>query len=185
MKLIIRRICAKFVQNLFLAYILLSYDLFGEQGLAQSLSARAVFCERGLEFDSLEEASNPCFEFFSFHVALRTGFVQSLEFLPVKKSGNLPSNFPDLEKDWKMEFKSGKMGKSLDTFFVLVKSYSLFSLRWQRIVTKTLFLPFLEVSIDHLFDNLESGKRKYYFGKKSGKRPEFWIQKSVRTLQVT
>ena len=41
---------------LFLAYILLSYDLLEEQGLAQSVSARAVFCERGLEFDSLEEA---------------------------------------------------------------------------------------------------------------------------------
>ena len=39
-----------------LAYILLSYDLLEEQGLAQSISARAVFCERGLEFDSLEEA---------------------------------------------------------------------------------------------------------------------------------
>ena len=41
---------------LFLAYILLSYDLFEEQRLAQSVIARAVFCERGLEFDSLEEA---------------------------------------------------------------------------------------------------------------------------------
>lgn len=40
---------------LFLAYFLLSYDLFEEQGLAQSVIARAVFCERGLEFDSLEE----------------------------------------------------------------------------------------------------------------------------------
>lgn len=59
------------------------------------------------------------------------------------------------------------------------------SLRLQRIVKKALFLPFLEVSIDHLFDNLESGKKNYYFGKKAGKRPEFGIQKSVRTLQVT
>ena len=103
----------------------------------------------------------------------------------MKKSGNLPSNFPDLGKDRKMELKSGKMVKSLDIFFVLVKSYSMSSLRLQRIVKKALFLPFLEVPIDHLFDNLESGKKNYYFGKKSGKRPEFWIQKSVRTLQVT
>ena len=103
----------------------------------------------------------------------------------MKKSGNLPSNFPDLEKDRNMELKSGKMVKSLDIFFVLVKSYSMSSLRLQRIVKKALFLPFLEVSIDHLFDNLESGKKNYYFGKKSGKRPEFGIQKSVRTLQVT
>ena len=79
--------------------------------------------------------------------------------MPMKKSGNLPSNFPDLGKDWKMELKSGKMVKSLDIFFVLVKSYSMSSLRLQRIVKKALFLPFLEVSIDHLFDNLESGKK--------------------------
>ena len=31
------------------------------------------------------------------------------------------------------------------------------------------------------FDNLESGKRNDCFGK-SGKSPEFWIQKSVQTL---
>ena len=34
------------------------------------------------------------------------GFVQSLEFL--KKSWNLPKNFPDLEKVWKIEIKSWK-----------------------------------------------------------------------------
>ena len=107
------------------------------------------------------------------------------------KSGNLPSNFPDLEKDWKMVksldiFFKATASASLEAFFfVLGKSYSMSSLRLQRIVKRALFLPFLEVSIDHLFDNLESGKRNYYFGKKSGKRPEFWIQKSVRTLQVT
>ena len=33
-----------------------------------------------------------------------------------------------------------------------------------------------EVSIDHLFDDLESGKRNYCFGKKSGKSLEVWIQ---------
>ena len=66
-----------------------------------------------------------------------TGFVQSLEFL--KKSRNLPSNFPDLGKVWKREIKSGKMVKSLEflffqsynmcfiseIFFVLVNSYSI------------------------------------------------------------
>ena len=43
------------------------------------------------------------------------------------------------------------------------------------------FVPALLWSIDHLFDNLSLGK-KYCFEKKSGKRFEFWIQKSVRTL---
>ena len=42
---------------------------------------------------------------------------------------------------------------------------------------KALFLCFVfKFSIDHLFDNLESGKRKYCFGKKSAKSLEFWIQ---------
>ena len=40
-----------------------------------------------------------------------TGSVQSLEFL--KKSWNLQSNFPDLDKVWKREIKFGKMVKSL------------------------------------------------------------------------
>ena len=44
-----------------------------------------------------------------------TGFVHSLEFL--KNSWNLPSNFPDPEKVWRMEVKSGKMVKSLEFFF--------------------------------------------------------------------
>ena len=34
-----------------------------------------------------------------------------------------------------------------------------------------------QVSFDHQFDNLESGKINSCFGKKSGKRLEFWIQK--------
>ena len=45
------------------------------------------------------------------------------------------------------------------------------------------FVPaFFKVSFDHVFDNLESGKRNYCFGKKSGKSLGFWIQKSVQTL---
>ena len=39
---------------------------------------------------------------------------------------------------------------------------------------KALFLRFLRcLLITDLFDNLESGKRIYYFGKKSGKSLEF------------
>ena len=41
---------------------------------------------------------------------------------------------------------------------------------------KRFVLTFFEVSVDHhLFDNLESGKRSYCFGKKFGKSFEFWI----------
>ena len=48
---------------------------------------------------------------------------------------------------------------------------------------KTFFLCFLSVKFCMYppFDNLESGKRNDCFGK-SGKSPEFWIQKSVQTL---
>ena len=42
-------------------------------------------------------------ESISTHVHC-TGFVQSLEFL--KKSGNLRTTFPDLEKVWKLKAKS-------------------------------------------------------------------------------
>lgn len=62
--------------------------------------------------------------------------------------------------------------------FVLVKSYSISPARLQRIMEKAWFLLFLKVSIDQLFDNLESGKEIliFVFEKK------FWIQKSVQTL---
>ena len=43
---------------------------------------------------------------------------------------------------------------------------------------------FLKVCFDHLFDNLESGKRNYCFGKKCENSPEFWIQKSLGTLML-
>ena len=47
------------------------------------------------------------------------------------------------------------------------------------------FFPFFfKVSIDHLFDDLELGKRNYCFEKRSGKSLEFWIQKSVRSLMT-
>ena len=107
------------------------------------------------------------------------------------ESWNLPSNFPDLEKVWKMERKFGRwswfflsqLQKVLYeyNFFLLVKSYSISPVHLQGIMKKALFLLLLGFYWSH-FDNLESGKRKYCFGKKSGKSLEFRIQKSVRTL---
>ena len=47
-------------------------------------------------------------------VLMKPGFVQSLKFL--KKSGNLRTTFPDLEKVWKLKAKSWKMGWSLEFF---------------------------------------------------------------------
>ena len=51
---------------------------------------------------------------WSTSIGTLTGFVQSLEFL--KKSGNLRTTFPDLEKVWKLKAKSWKMGLSLEFF---------------------------------------------------------------------
>ena len=64
----------------------------------------------------------------------------------------------------------------IETFFVLVKSYSISPVCFQPtyIMKKSLFLRFLRsLLITDLFDNLESGKRNYCFGKKSGKSLEF------------
>ena len=86
------------------------------------------------------------------------GFVQSLEFL--KKPWNLPSNFPDLEKVWKIERNSGEMVKSLKfffqsynkcflsdlIFFVLVKSYSISPVRLQCVREKSFVLKSLKLA---------------------------------------
>ena len=70
-----------------------------------------------------------------------------------------------------------------EIFFVFVKSYSASHVCLQRTTKKALFL-FSMVSIDHLFDNLELGKRNDCFEKRSGKSREFWIPKSVRSLMT-
>ena len=66
-------------------------------------------------------------------------------------------------------------------FFGLVKSYSISPVCLQRSTKKALLLASFKVSTltDHLFDNLESGKRNYCFGKKV---LNFGSKKSVRTL---
>ena len=101
-----------------------------------------------------------------------------LEF--VKKSWNLPSNFPDLEGIWNIEVKSGKNGKKSCVFFpkllqVLYKwnvfcfGQILFNLvRTFAVHRKKRFVPaFLRsILITYYVDNLESGKRNYCFGKK-------------------
>jgi len=100
-----------------------------------------------------------------------TGFIQHLEFL--KKSWNLPSNFPDLEKVWKIEIKSRKSGKKSWVFFFkattralpknifhFVKSFWILPYicsAWKHSATKQALFPhFFKVCFDHLFDNLES-----------------------------
>jgi len=94
-----------------------------------------------------------------------------------------------------MEMVSGKVVKSLE--FSCLQSYDMcfisnffrfgqilfnLALTFAAHLEKDFVPSFPKVCIDHLFDNLESGKRKYCFGKKSAKSLEFWIQKSVCTL---
>ena len=64
-------------------------------------------------------------------------------------------------------------------FFVLGESYSILAVGSQCIMKNALFLPCYGLLITYLII-LSLGK-KYCFEKKSGKRFEFWIQKSVRT----
>ena len=119
----------------------------------------------------------------------RKGCVQSLEFL--KKSWNLPSNFPDLEKVWKMVksrelfflfyfylfFKLQATTSALldlgEICFILVKSSSILPLPLQRIMKKALLLPFLKsLSITYLI-TLSLKKEIIMFWKKVWKNSWF------------
>ena len=115
---------------------------------------------------------------------LLTGFIQSLEFL--KKSWSLPSSFPELEKVCKIEIKSWKNGKKSWFFLklqqVLLKwnvfcvceiLFNLTYMSWKKLCPCR---GFFKLSIDHLFHNLESGKKKLLFWKKFGESLEFWIK---------
>ena len=111
--------------------------------------------------------------FQTYFQGRKTGSVQSLEFL--KKSWNLPCNFLDLEKVWKIEIKSSKKIKfffQATTSALQVKFFSCWSNHFQSCLyvcsvslIKLCSCSFLKVSFAHLFDNCESGKRSYCFGK--------------------
>ena len=109
----------------------------------------------------------------------------------VRKGSWILEICPVIFHTWKMGIKSGNMIKSLDfffferyskcfisgVFFVLVKPYSISPVLLQRVMKKKLcFCVFLKVPIDHLCDNLESGKRKLLFLKKVSKilHPKIW-----------
>ena len=95
-------------------------------------------------------------------------FVQSLKFLKT----SLPSNFPDLEKVWKMEIKSVKMVKSCNKcfisvvvvvffFFVLVKSYSISPIRLQCIFLRSLLITYLiTLNLENEINVLEKSLEK-------------------------
>ena len=111
--------------------------------------------------------------FQTYFQGRKTGSVQSLEFL--KKSWNLPCNFLDLEKVWKIEIKSSKRIKiffQATTSALQVKFFSCWSNHFEYclyVCSASLITlcscSYFKVSIAHLFDKCESGKRSYCFGK--------------------
>ena len=185
MKLIIRRICAKSRGFVFGLHFVILWSFQGAGVSTVGYCAGGLLWERSrVRFPggSLKSLFRVLFFPCSFQNRVRT----ESWILGGEKVWKFAQQFSDLEKDWKMELMSGKMVKSLDIFFkatasaslvelffVLGKSYAMSPLSLRRIMIIALFVPFLEVSIDNLFDNLDSGKRNYYFGKKVWKTS--WI----------
>ena len=89
--------------------------------------------------------------------------------------------WPAIFQTWK---KSGQVLEKSYKWIFFCFGHILFNLaRMFAAHHEKSFVPaFFKVSIDQLFDNLESGKRNYCFGKMSWKSLEFWIKKSVPTL---
>ena len=127
---------------------------------------------------------NHCHQFLLLSIKCLWGSCESHEFL--KKSWNLHSYFPELEKVWKIEVKSGKMvififirGILLNqSFFFLFQSSnncltSYFLSFWSNLIQSRAYIAvhreksfvpmFFEVCIDSLFDNLGSRKKLFFF----------------------
>ena len=94
-----------------------------------------------------------------------------------------PAIFQNWKKSGRMVNKSLEFFQSYNKYFIHVGEFCFVFLNVHvclHCVVKKSFVPAcFKVSIDHLFDNPESGKRNHSFEKKSGKSLEFWIQKSV------
>ena len=92
--------------------------------------------EKEMAEEELKKKENDRKHFHSYRDANKDGYIDrvmkmtpfcnfNLNYPPMKQKGwchlvcvgwNLPSNFPDLEKVWKLEIKCGKMVKSLEFF---------------------------------------------------------------------
>ena len=115
------------------------------------------------------------------------GFVQSLEFL--KKSCNLPSNFPDPGKVWKIEVKSWKNGKKPCVFLKAVQEvlqkwfffrvgqilFNLAGMSWKKLCSCVFFLRSLLISY-----LITLSLEKYIIVLE---KSQILDQKSVRTLK--
>ena len=101
--------------------------------------------------------------------SLISGFVQSLEFL--KKSWNLPNNFPDLEKVLRFFFFFGKATKLClisEICFVLFRSYSISPLCLQCTLKKLCSCVFLRSVLITYLITLSLEKEIIILEKKSG-----------------
>ena len=171
MKLIIRRIGAKSRRFVFGLHFVI---LWSFQGVGVSTVG---YCVGGL----LWERSRVRFPGGSLKSLFRLLFFPCSFKNRVRTESWILAN----EKVWKFAQQFSRPGKRPENGVKVWKNgkKSWYFFRFGQILFNV-FSTFA-APIDHLFDNLESGKKNYYFGKKSGKRPEFGIQKSVRTLQVT
>ena len=118
-------------------------------------------------------------------------------FFSVNRSVQLPGNFPYPEKVWKIELKSWKKSwvflkattsaSQVNFFRVVQIFFNLACTLWKKLcsfVPALSFFFFPQVSIDHLFDNLELGKKNILFWrKKTAKSLKFWIKNLHKLTQ--
>ena len=119
--------------------------------------------------------SNFCWSWIvNDRIQLKNGSVRTESWI-LEKVLKFAQQFPDLGKVWKIEVKSWKNGKKSWVFLKAVQQvlqkwiffrvgqilFNLACMSWKKLCSWVFF----KVSIDHLFDNLESGKINYCFGK--------------------
>ena len=120
--------------------------------------------------------SNFCWSWIvTDRIQVKNGRVRTESWI-LEKVLKFAQHFPDLGKVWKIEEKSWKNGKKSCVFLKAVQEvlqkWFFFSC-WSNLIQsrrhvmeKALLLRFFfKVSFDQLFDNLESGKIYYCFGK--------------------
>ena len=108
--------------------------------------------------------------------------IQSLEvFFIAEKSAWWVNFFPVVNSIYPVAKTFNHRMRSFIIFFVPIAPWLQYvcSAPWKKLGS----CVFSKVSIDHLFDNLESGDIDSRIGKKSGKSLEFWVQNSVWTLK--
>ena len=119
--------------------------------------------------------SNFCWSWIvTDRIQVKNGRVRTESWI-LEKVLKFAQHFPDLGKVWKIEEKSWKNGKKSCVFLKAVQEvlqkwfffrvgqilFNLAGMSWKKLCS----CVFFKVSFDQLFDNLESGKIYYCFGK--------------------